>query len=64
MHATVGDKLVMHGKTVGMADEPCLVLEVHGENGGPPYLVRHPDGHEGLIYPGPDTSVVHSDAEG
>lgn len=57
MRAAVGDTLVMHGRTVGMADERCEVLEVHGEEGGPPFLVRHPDGHEGLIFPGPETTV-------
>ena len=57
MHATVGDTLVMHGKTVGKADERCVVLEVRGDGGGPPFLVRHPDGHQGLVYPGPETSV-------
>jgi hypothetical protein len=33
-------------------------LEVHGEKGEPPYLVRWADdGHEGLIFPGSDASV-------
>ena len=39
--------------------ERCEVLEVRGADGGPPFLVRHPDGHEGLIFPGPETSVSH-----
>jgi hypothetical protein len=60
MLATVGDRLHMHGKTVGQAGEVCEVIEVKGKDGGPPYLVRHPDGHEGLIYPGPDTTVEPS----
>lgn len=29
------------------------VLETRGPDGGPPYLVRWSDGHEGLFYPGP-----------
>jgi Domain of unknown function (DUF1918) len=57
MRATPGDRLHMHGKIVGQTGEVCEVLEVKGEDGGPPYLVRHPDGHEGLVYPGPDTTV-------
>ena len=34
------------------------VLEVQGDDGAPPYLVRWSDGHEGLTYPGPDAYVV------
>ena len=34
------------------------VLEVHGEGGAPPYVVRWADGHEGLMFPGPDAHVV------
>ncbi|MDQ4052362.1 MAG: DUF1918 domain-containing protein, partial [Actinomycetota bacterium] len=34
------------------------VLEVHGDNGGPPFVVRWSDGHEGLTFPGPDAHVV------
>lgn len=61
MRAAVGDTLVVHGRTVGSGDERCEVLEVRGEDGGPPFLVRHADGHEGLIYPGPETSVSRSE---
>jgi len=36
------------------------VLEVHGPDGAPPYLVRWSDtGHEGLLFPGNDTQVHH-----
>jgi hypothetical protein len=35
------------------------VLEVHGPDGEPPYLIRWADdGHEGLFYPGSDALVV------
>ena len=33
----------------------CAVPE-----GDPPYLVRYPDGHETLMYPGPDAVVEHA----
>lgn len=60
MYATQGDRLVIRSAHV---DEPVRdgeILEVHGENGGPPYVVRWSDnGHEGLIFPGPDASVHH-----
>jgi hypothetical protein len=36
------------------------VLEVHGTDGGPPFLVRWSDtGHESLVFPGPDATVEH-----
>jgi hypothetical protein len=41
----------------------CEILEVRGEQGGPPYLVRwSSDGHEGLFFPGPDASIEPYDA--
>jgi hypothetical protein len=57
MQATVGDQLHLRGRTVGTQDRFCEVIEVRGEDGAPPYLVRFPDGHETLIYPGADCVV-------
>jgi hypothetical protein len=61
MQATVGDRLHVHGRTVGNPDHEVEIIEVRGEDGGPPYLVRHSDGHEGLIFPGPDCVVVNKE---
>ena len=58
MHANVGDHLVIEGRTVGTPRREGEVVEVRGEDGGPPYLVRWSDGHEGLAFPGPDAHVV------
>lgn len=58
MRAQVGDRLVVEGKTVDSPRREGEVIEVQGEDGGPPYLVRWADGHEGLTYPGPDAHVV------
>lgn len=57
MQATTGDRLHVHGRTVGNPDQTAEILEVRGEEGAPPYLVRYPDGHEGLVFPGPDCVV-------
>ncbi len=62
MQASVGDRLVIHGKTVESPDRAGEVIEVHGENGGPPYLVRFDDGHETLVYPGADAVIQPHDA--
>ena len=47
----------IHGRSVGSHDEVAEILEVRGDDGQPPYLVRHPDGHESVIFPGPDCEV-------
>jgi hypothetical protein len=57
MKAATGDRLHVHGKVVGAQDKYGEILEVRGENGGPPYVVRFTDGHESLVYPGPDCVV-------
>lgn len=58
MRAGVGDRIVIKGHHIGEPERDCEVLEVHGEDGGPPYLVRWDDtGQEGLFFPGPDASV-------
>jgi hypothetical protein len=57
MQATVGDKVLVPGRWVGAAERHGEIVEVHGENGAPPYLVRWSDGQEALIFPGPDTVI-------
>ncbi|MPZ86194.1 MAG: DUF1918 domain-containing protein [Actinophytocola sp.] len=57
MRATVGDRLHVHGRNVGNPDHLAEIVEVRGDDGQPPYLVRFPDGHESLVFPGPDCVV-------
>ena len=58
--ASVGDRLVIEGHHVGEPDRDAEILDVRGENGGPPYLVRwDDDGHEGPFFPGSDVIVDH-----
>ena len=59
MRASVGDKLHFEGRVVGAHEHSAVVVEARGEQGGPPYLVRHDDGHETVVYPGPDAWVEH-----
>ena len=58
MRAHVGDRIVLAAEHVDEPTRDGEVLEVHGDDGGPPYVVRWADGHTGLIYPGPG-SVLH-----
>ena len=60
MDARVGDRLIVRGRTTGARDRECEVLEVHGKDGTPPFVVRwSDDGHVGLFFPGSDAFVVH-----
>ncbi|AJT69240.1 DUF1918 domain-containing protein [Streptomyces chattanoogensis] len=63
MQASVGDRLLVHGRIVGQRDRSAEIIEVLGADGSPPYRVRFEDGHETLMSPGPDTVVRHFAAE-
>ncbi|RZL75074.1 MAG: DUF1918 domain-containing protein [Rhodococcus sp. (in: high G+C Gram-positive bacteria)] len=59
MHAEPGDWLVVKGTVVDSPDDVGHIVEVRHADGGPPYLVRWlRDGHEALVFPGPDAHVV------
>ncbi len=59
MHASIGERIVIHGKQVGQSDRHGEILEVRGADGAPPYVVRFDDGHETLLYPGADCELEH-----
>ena len=58
MRAHVGDMLVVQGHHLGEHKREGEIIEVHGADGTPPYMVRWSDtGQEGLIFPGSDTAI-------
>jgi hypothetical protein len=59
MEAQRGDRLLVHGRTVGQHDKVAEIVEVMGNGGEPPYRVRFEDGHEAVLSPGPDSVVRH-----
>ena len=60
MKAAVGDRLVIRGHHQGEPPRDAEVIEILGENGGPPFRVRwSDDGHVSLLFPGSDASVEH-----
>ena len=60
MIAAIGDRLVVKGHRTSEPDRDAEILEIHGPQGGPPYLVQwSDDGHIGLVFPGPDALVEH-----
>ncbi|MDT0379165.1 DUF1918 domain-containing protein [Streptomyces sp. DSM 42041] len=64
MQAETGDRLLVHGRTVGQHDRVAEIVEVMGANGEPPYRVRFEDGHEAVMSPGPDSVVRHEPGSG
>ena len=58
MHAKIGDWLVVTTRTEGHKPRRGEIREVHAD-GGPPFRVRWlDDGHEALVFPGPDAHVL------
>lgn len=63
MQAAQGDRLVIKGHRMGEPDRNGRIVEVHGDNGEPPYVVEwSDDGHVGLVFPGSDAMVEHRPA--
>jgi hypothetical protein len=60
MSASPGDRLVIRGHYVGEPVRDGEIVEILGEDGGPPYVVCWSDnGHVSRIYPGSDAYVEH-----
>ena len=58
MRAQAGDFLLVEGPTEHSHSRRGEILAVHGDDGGPPFMVRWEDsGHEALVFPGPDAHV-------
>ncbi len=58
MKAAVGDRIIVPGTHVDEPGRDGEVLEVHGPDGTPPFLVQWSDtGHETLYFPGPEAHV-------
>ena len=59
MKAHTGDELVVFSNHVDQPAAHGEILEVHGRDGDPPFLVRWAEnGHEALVFPGSDARVV------
>ena len=60
LRAEVGDRLVIRRHHVGEPDRDAEILEVRGDDGRPPYVVRWADdGRVGYLLPGSDAFVQH-----
>ncbi len=59
MQAETGDGLTVQGRRQGDEARHGVIVEVHGADGAPPYLVRWEDGHESVFFPAAGTMVEH-----
>lgn len=58
LRAQPGDRLVIRAHHTGETEHDGEILEVLGDDGGPPFVVRwEDDGHISRLYPGPDAYV-------
>ncbi len=58
MKAAVGDELTVKGRHQGDGDRHGEIVEIHGDEGSPPYVVQWTDGHESVFFPSADTIVA------
>ncbi|HEY0559888.1 MAG: putative DNA-binding protein [Mycobacterium sp.] len=59
MRAVAGDRIVVRSRHQGEPERAGEVIEVHGTDGAPPYLVRWTqDGHTSLVFPSCDAHIA------
>ena len=60
MNAAIGDRIIVKSHRLGEPDRDARILQVQGNDGGPPFLVEwDEDGHVGLYFPGSDSVIEH-----
>lgn len=62
-HAKAGDMIVIRGHEVGRKERKAVIVEVRGDDGGPPYIVNwlddpHEKPHDVFFFPGTDSDVI------
>ncbi len=62
MQAAVGDTITVMAVHQGESDRHGVIIEIHGKDGQPPYLVRWQDDYESLFFPVADAVVEHHPA--
>ena len=59
MRASVGDRVIIHGRVVGATERAGEVIDIRGGDDAPLLVVRFDDGHEAILSPGSDCEVRH-----
>ena len=62
MRASVGDELTVKGRRQGDEERHGTIIEIHGPDGTPPYLVHWRDDRQTVLYPSSDTIIEHHPA--
>lgn len=63
MQAQVGDQITIDGHQVGEPRRVGRIVDVRGEDGGPPYEVQWDDSeHTTLLFPGSDAHITHAES--
>ncbi len=62
MRAYIGDELTIRGRHQGDSDRRGRIIEIHGEDGAPPYLVQWGDDRTSIFYPSSGTVIEHHSA--
>ena len=57
--ASPGDRLIVHGHHQGEHARDGEILDVHGKDGAPPFIVRWDDGRVSSLYPSSDVLIHH-----
>lgn len=60
MQASVGDRVLIHGRAVGMVERTGEVIDIRGHEDSPLLVVRYDDGHEAILSPGTDCEILHT----
>ena len=60
MNASVGDRVIIHGRIVGATERAGEVVEIRGTAENPLLVVRYDDGHEAILSPGSDCEIRHA----
>ena len=60
MSAAVGDRVTIHGRSVGMPVRSGEVVDVRGSGDDALLVVRYDDGHEAILSPGSDCEIHHA----
>lgn len=60
MQASVGDRVIIHGRIVGATERAGEVIDIRGSGDSPLLVVRYDDGHEAILSPGSDCEVRHA----
>ena len=64
MKAHIGDEIIIDGHVVGEPRRVGKIVDVRGEDGGPPYEVSWDDSdHTTLLYPSSDAHIKHPSGE-